>query len=171
MKDHILAALREEFNRWEELLAGMSEEQVTTPHRSSSWSIKDEIAHLWAWQQRSIARVEAALRDQEPAFPAWPAGLDPDSEDNTDRVNAWIYATHRDQPWPQIHQDWREGFLRFLEGAEAIAERDLLDAGRYPWLHGYPLALILIASYDHHHEHLEKLIARLREHGTTQIDG
>ena len=32
MKDHILAALREQFERWEELLANLSEEQVVAPH-------------------------------------------------------------------------------------------------------------------------------------------
>jgi hypothetical protein len=49
MKQHILAALREEFNRWEDLLASMSEEQITAPHLPSHWSIKDVIAHLRAW--------------------------------------------------------------------------------------------------------------------------
>ena len=31
MKDHILTALSEQFNEWEELLTGMSEEQLTIP--------------------------------------------------------------------------------------------------------------------------------------------
>jgi len=30
---------------------------------------------------------------------------------------------------------------------------------------GYSLAFILVASYDHHQEHLEKLLAWLTEHG------
>ncbi len=37
--------------------------------------------------------------------------------------------------------------------------------GRYPWLRGYSLAFILVASYDHHQEHIEKLLAWLGEHG------
>ena len=45
-KEHILTALRDQFNRWEELLASMSEEQITAPHLPSDWSIKDVIAHL-----------------------------------------------------------------------------------------------------------------------------
>jgi hypothetical protein len=31
-KQHILTLLREEFSRWEELLAGLSEEQITAEH-------------------------------------------------------------------------------------------------------------------------------------------
>jgi hypothetical protein len=40
----------------------MSEEYITAPQLSSNMSVKDVIAHLRAWQQRSIARLEAALR-------------------------------------------------------------------------------------------------------------
>jgi len=72
-KQQILAALREEFERWEALLAGLSEAQITAPQLDDGWSIKDVIAHLRAWQQRSIARVEAALSDREPDYPDWPA--------------------------------------------------------------------------------------------------
>jgi hypothetical protein len=169
MKQHILTALREEFNRWEELLASMSEEQITAPHLPSHWSIKDVIAHLRAWQQRSIARLRAAQLDREPEFPQWPTKSDPDSEDNPDEVNAWIYETYREQPWSSVHRDWREGFLQFLELAEPISERDLLDSSRYPWLKGYPLSLILLASYDHHQEHLEKSLVWLDQHRDMKI--
>jgi len=48
MKGHILAALREQFNGWEELLASLSEEQINTPRFDFDWSIKDVMAHLWA---------------------------------------------------------------------------------------------------------------------------
>jgi len=149
MKDHILTALREQFNRREELLASLSAEQITAPHLPSNWSIKDEIAHLMAWQQRSIARLDTALFNREPEFPRWLPNLDPDSEDYPDQTNAWIFETYREQPWSMIHQNWCEGFLRFLESGEGISERDLLDAERYPWLEGYPLAFVILASYDH----------------------
>ena len=114
--------------------------------------------NVWAWQQRTAARVEAARLNREPEFPVWPAALDPEADNTTDDINAWIYETHRDQPWLTIHRQWSEGFLRLLEGAQAITERDLLDSGRYPWLNGQPLAFVLLATYDHHQEHLETLI-------------
>jgi hypothetical protein len=163
MKEHILTALREQFDRWEELLVSLDEEQITTPLMPSDWSTKDVIAHLRAWQQRSIARLEAALFNREPEFPRWLPGLDPDSEGNTDSMNAWIYTTYRELPWLRVYQNWSEGFLRFLELGEGISEKDLLDAGRYSWLKGYPLAYILLASYNHHQEHYEKLLAWLQE--------
>lgn len=165
MKGHILAALREQFERWEDLLASMSDEQITTPHLPSHWTIKDQVAHLWAWQQRSIARLEAALLKREPEFPKWSSESDPDGEGNTDRTNAWIYETYREQPWPAVLENWRAGFQRFLELGGQLPERDLLSGGKYAWLGGHPLAFILLASYGHHQEHLDGSLAWLREHG------
>lgn len=157
MKEHILAALREQFERWEELLGNLSEEQIGAPHFDLDWSIKDVMAHLWAWQQISSARMEAGVLGREPEYPGWIASIGEDWEDSADRVNALIFQNHHDKPWPEIHGNWREGFLRFLELGNEISERDLLDGDRFPWLKGYSLASILIASYDHHQEHREKL--------------
>jgi hypothetical protein len=157
MKGHILAALREQFNSWEELLASLNEEQITAPHFDYDWSIKDVIAHLWAWQQLSIARLVGGLQDQEPEFPKWIVESDENWEENADKVNAVTFERHHAKSWSEIHQNWREGFLRLLKLGESISERNLLDGDRFPWLQGYSLAFILIASYDHHQEHLEKL--------------
>lgn len=169
MKEHILTALREQFERWEALLARLGDAQITVPRFDDNWSIKDVIAHLWAWQQVSIARMESAVRNREPALPAWVAELDGDWESNADQTNASIYATYHEQPWSAVYEQWREGFLQLLALGQPIAEKDLLDGDRYPWLHGYPLACTLLASYDHHQEHLEKLAVWLQEHGNTTV--
>jgi hypothetical protein len=161
MKEHILAALRAQFNRWADLLAGLKDEQIMAPQTFGDWSIKDVVVHLWAWQQRSIARLEAALADKEPVFPQWQPDIDPDAAGSTDQVNAWIYNAYREQPWESVYQNWRGGYLRLLSLAEQISERDLLDTSRYPWLKGFSLALVLLASYDHHQEHLEKLTGEI----------
>lgn len=161
MKDHLLTALREQFAQWEELLAGLDVEQITAPQHSSQWSIKDEMAHLWHWQQRSIAQVEAAVTGQEPLFPQWPAQFDPEAPGEPDQLNRWLYESSLAEPWSTIYPQWRAGFLRFLELAEQISERKLLDAGEYAWMEERPLALSLLATYDHHQEHLEKLQARM----------
>lgn len=157
MKEHILAALQEQFDQWQELLATLSDEQMNTPRFDFNWSIKDVVAHLWAWQQISIARMEAGVLDREPVYPPWIVDNIENWEEDADGVNALTYETNHEKPWSEIHQMWKDGFLRFLELANQLSERDLLDGGRYPWLNGYSLAAILIASYEHHQEHLEKL--------------
>ena len=164
-KNEILRMLREEFARWDDLLAGMSEEYIVTPQLPSGLSIKDVIAHLWACQQRSIARLEAALRGREPDFPDWPPELDPEGE-GVDELNDWIFETCRDKPWADVYRDWKGGFQRLLELGQSLPGADLFDDEKYDWLDGYSLADVLLGSYEHHHdEHLEGLQAWLTGHG------
>ncbi|MBA3943995.1 MAG: ClbS/DfsB family four-helix bundle protein [Herpetosiphonaceae bacterium] len=164
-KQQLLITLKQEFDHWEELLAGMSEAQITDRQLPSNLSIKDVIAHLMAWQQRSIARLEAAQLNREPDFPKWPVAQDPDGEDSPDQTNAWIHETYRDQPWSSVHHAWRTGFLRFLDLGAALPDPDLFSTDKYPWMKGYTLAFILQSSYEHHHiDHLEPLLAWLDQH-------
>jgi hypothetical protein len=166
MKEHILDALREQIERWEAQLANMGDAQIAAPLLPSSWTVKDVLTHLRTWQLRSIARIEAGLRDRLPEFPQWVPGLDPDDEAVTEPVNDWIYRSNRQQPWAEVHQSWRAGYLRLLELAQGLSERDLLDPSRYPWMGGSPLAFVLLGTYDHHQEHLDMLQAWLQDHGS-----
>lgn len=165
-KAQLITMLRDEFNRWEALLDSLTELQIMTPMSPSHWNIKDLMAHLRAWQQRTIARLEAALDDREPVFPQWGEGIDIEDHANIDVVNAWIYEAHRDDAWPVVYHNWRNGFLRVIELAEAIPEKDLLEPGRYAWMwDDEPLAVILQSSYEHHHiEHYEPLLEWLEKH-------
>src|SRR5689334_828371 len=135
-KAHLLTQLRDEYNQWEALLGRLSEAQIIARQLDDGLSIKDVVAHLWTWQQRSIARLEAAHGEHEPLFPEWPFAFDPDDDAARDinALNAWIFAQSRDKTWEQVHGDWRKGFWRFLELCENTPEEDLLVAGKYAWL-------------------------------------
>ena len=158
MKGHILSALREQLAAWKALLAGMSEAQLTQPLSGWDWSVKDNLAHLYAWQQRSIARLEAALNQREPVYPQWLPDLTPDTPGVNQKINAFLYETYRNWTWDEVYQSWCVGYLRLLSLGEVISERELLDSDRYAWLGGYSLADVLIGTYDHHQEHYDKLI-------------
>lgn len=160
-KAQIITALRKVFDRWEELLTGLSEEQITAPNRIDSLSLKDTVAHLTVWQQINVARLEAARQNRGPEYPAWHPEFDPETDEELAKINAWIHETRHQQLWSDVHQEWKERFLRFLELAESIPEKDLLEVGKYPWLREYPLSAVLLSSYEHHDEHLEPLLALL----------
>ncbi len=167
-KNQLIAMLRDEFKSWEDLLAGIREEQITAAPHGSKMSIKDVIGHLRAWQQVSIARVDAALHNREPVMPEWLAGLHPEAESEAinDQYNEWIYEIYRAQTWASVHRVWREGFLRLLELAEQIPEQDLLAVERYPWLKGYALSAVLEGTFGHHQEHLDSLRVELSKQAT-----
>jgi hypothetical protein len=160
-KRELLADLRAEFHSWENVLADKNEAEITARRHAGDWSISDVIGHLRAWQQVSVARLEAALLNIEPDFPAWLEGADPFfAEDHVEDFNARIYAACRDQSWSSLRRDWREGFLRLIESAEAIPEEAMFDAERYVWLKGYALSAVLQGTCEHNREHLESLSAR-----------
>jgi hypothetical protein len=161
-KTRILNLLKEEFTGWEELLANLSEEQIIASDHTSNLPVKDVVAHLRAWQQISIARLEAAQKNEVPTFPNWLGDSDPEAEKEIDQYNARIYEISRKQSWSQVHREWREGFLRFLELGEVIPETELLDENKYPWLKGYPLLAVLEGSYEHHKEHRESTLRQFQ---------
>jgi hypothetical protein len=66
------------------------------------------MAHLWGWQQISIARMEGGVLDREPEFPKWVMDLQGIWEESADQTNAKIY------------QNWKNGFLRFLDLREHL---------------------------------------------------
>ena len=164
-KEKAVSQLKDVFSRWEGLLATLSEPQISAGLLSDGQSIKDNIAHLRAWQALSIERVECALRGSVPTYAGWPKGIDPDAEENRDRINAWIRENHHDWPWAYVRRQWLAGFHRFIDLAQKIPETDLDDKRKYPWLGGYSLLDVLTGSYEHHLvDHLEPAVAWLRKH-------
>ena len=155
-KPTIMEMLHEELWRWEYLLKGLSEETIIGAKLHGGWSIKDLMAHLWAWQQRSIAKLEAALENREPQWPTLP---DPEAPDVIDQTNAYIYETYRDLSWQTVHKNWGDGFHHFMSLGRQISEKDMFDAEKYHWLEGYTLVDVLKGSREHHVERREALIS------------
>lgn len=160
-KQVYLKMLQDEKARWEKYLTGLTEAQIGAPKLDDGWSIKDVVAHLMAWQQVTNARLRAALRDEEPDFGNWPEGLDPESEDDLDAINAWIFAAHHERSWGSIYQDWRSGFQRVLDTARSVPNSVLMELGRFAWLPDTPLIAVLQGTYEHHDEHWDWLMEAL----------
>ncbi len=170
-KQNIVDDLAEIFNRWQVLLASLSEEQIYTQLAPSSWTIKDVVAHLWSWQQASVARMEAAIHDQQPSYPAWWVQRGPDPEEDVDGTNALLYRLSKDKPWKQVYADWQAQFLHYLELTKQIYEEDFFQDGRYVWMGKYAVADSTKGTLDHHKEHYETLTEWLIEHGWMKSKG
>jgi len=158
-KQEMISSLTTVFDSWEAFLAGMTEEEITAQPRPGKWSVSEVITHLRAWQQISIARLEAALLNTSPNLPTWLGGADPFyANDHVDKFNARIQEIHSSESWSTRHRQWREGFLRFLELAEAVPDSIMFESERYSWLAGDPLAAVVEGTCEHHQEHLDGLL-------------
>lgn len=127
-KAQLLDDLRNEQAGWEELLRDIGEEHMTQP-AVADWSIKDIVAHLTGWRQRTVARFQAALRHEPTPAPQWPANLQSDDE-----INAWIYAANKDKPLADVLGESRAVFDQLVATLDAFPEAELQDPARFPWL-------------------------------------
>ena len=158
-ESQIFVDLQQELTRWQMLLDMLSEEQITAVYPPANRSLKDDIAHLWKWQERSVARLEAAAENRIPDYGVWPSGLDPEAED-VDTLNAWIYESNRERPWPAVYSAWHSRYLQVINLGAAVPEAGLLSKVLYPWLDGYSLFDVLAGTLDHHREHYDYLAER-----------
>ena len=76
-KSELLSWLREEQGRWEGLLDRVGEARMEEEGAAGSWSTKELVAHLTAWQRNLVARMSAAQRGEAAPAPPWPAELEP----------------------------------------------------------------------------------------------
>jgi hypothetical protein len=149
-KAQLLKGLRDEQAGWEALLQEIGEEHMTEPGVAGEWSIKDIVAHLTGWRQRTVARFRAALRREPAPPPAWPAHLQTDDE-----INAWIYAANRDRPLADVLRESRDVFGQLVETLDAFPAADLLDPARFPWIEAEAFPLTGAAFFGHFHDEHE----------------
>jgi hypothetical protein len=159
-KKELIAMMKDVFEGWEAELAKHAVDWITTPgHVEKDRSVKDIVAHLTGWQQVSVARLEAALKDKDPHYPRWSPELDVVHETNNDAVNAWIFGAYTAKSWEEVHDEWRDRFHYVLQLSEAIPEEKWFVPGVPAWLGEYKLSAILEGSHEHHQEHLDELKA------------
>ena len=68
-------------------------------------------------------------------------------------------------PGQVVYQNWRNGFLHFLELGEAVPETEMFAFELFPWMAGYSFSQVLIGSFNHHEEHREHLQEWFKAHG------
>lgn len=157
-KEQLISALRQSHDSSEHLLQRLGEDEIARPQFDGGWSIKDVVVHLWAWQQISVARFEAALLEEEPTYPDWLQGTDPFiAEENTGEFNSRVREEYLVDSWDDVHKSWESGFLRLIHLAQRTPEESLFATGQYAWLKGFPLSGVLTGTLEHHQEHLEAI--------------
>lgn len=148
----VLEKVESEKAQWEALLAEVDENRVEEPGVVGDWAFKDVVAHLSAWRQWSLDRLEAASRADSSPSPPWPIALEADDE-----INAWIYETNHDRSANDVLRESRELFDRLRDIVQSFPEGDLSEPMRFEWMDGQSLgSAILDGSYfGHLHEEHE----------------
>lgn len=161
-KAELLDDLRDEQQRWEELLAEVGEARMEQPGVAGHWSVKDIIAHLTGWRRRTVARFQAARRGEPDPPPPWPAHLRTDDE-----INAWIYDLNHHRSLDNVIAESRDVFQQLVAALDAFSEDELAEPSRFPWMEGQPLSAAALFAHFHE-EHEPDLRAWLAQEGPVE---
>ncbi|CAG0949340.1 hypothetical protein PHYC_00102 [Phycisphaerales bacterium] len=95
---------------------------------SAGWSLKDVLAHIADWAQRSSGWCRAGLRGERPQPPApgfkW---------NETPRLNREIFLRRRGHTASRVLRDFRTGHDDLVQLARVIDEADLCEPHRFAW--------------------------------------
>lgn len=158
----------------ETLIRGLGDTQLTTPGVLGAWSVKDILAHLAAWEQLTLERLNAGLGNRP-----LPMRLIKTAED-IQWMNEKVYARNRDRSLIDVQDDFRMAHQRLMEKVEDIDKKILQNPARLEWTNGRPLwELIADNTYLHDAEHqnaIETWLARaakwtIREETPEDIPG
>ena len=157
-KAQLLDELRDEQARFDALLQDIGEERMTQPGVAGEWSIKDVVAHLTFWRRRTVARFQAALRNEPLPAEPWPAefGMEDDIDARDDKINAWNYANTHDRPLADVLRESNEVFEQLVTTVAAFPEADLLNPARFPWIAAEDFPLTGAVFFGHFHDEHER---------------
>jgi hypothetical protein len=150
-----IMALRADQELWRRLAAEVGPERYAEPGPMGEWSFGDMAGHLSGWRERTIDRVLALGRGEPEPTPPW--GVEPEGEDEVDKVNEWIREQHVGRSPEQLVADYDGSYDRLIEALEAVPPD--VQTAVAPWA-GQPLVEVDFTGHLHE-EHLEPVRAWL----------
>lgn len=116
---------------FEQLIRSFTAEQLTTAGVEETWSVKDILHHITAWEQLMCQWLEEAMRDETPQRPSdW---------DEIHALNAQIAERGRSRSLDEVLADFYTSSERVLRVVTAVPEDALFDPNRFAWREGDPL--------------------------------
>lgn len=151
-KSSLLHEMSNGYTALEDILAPLDQAQMTTPGVNGDWSIKDILAHLNAWQDYTVIRLQAAARNEEPAVHG------PADDEETDKMNARFYEENKSRPLDEVLADFRTTYRQIEEGVQALNSEDLFEPKRFTWMKDNALwELVAGNTYEHYQEHIQSI--------------
>jgi hypothetical protein len=153
-KSELLAQIRDEHQKLEALLAGLSPDQMIRPGADGVWSVKDVLAHIATWEGWMREWTASHVRGEAPRVPEqW----------DVDRMNAETYARVKEIPLAEVLAEFRHSYLESLALVESLGEAQLQTEYSTTW----PLGLLWTGvaanmnwHYQEHRKDIQKWLAK-----------
>jgi hypothetical protein len=165
-REQIPAVIDKECDYWTSLIAQAGTERMTGEKVDGDWEMRDLIAHLVIWRNRTMGIIAAqALAQPEPEDP-WPAGFGDD--DDLDAINAWIDRRDTRETRQQLIDAYTDSFAAMRALVERLDDAGFNDSNRVPFLRGSSLAdafgsrLLFGHRHEEHKPAIQAFIAKAR---------
>lgn len=151
-KSDLLDVIHTERARLNSLLEGLTPSQMTEPGVEPSWSIKDILAHIAAWERLAIDRIHAAVSGDPLNFPLIKGDAD------VDKFNANVYEKNAAETLANIVSEFHASHQDFVAQIETLDEEFLVTPLPFDWA-GKLTAQVVISANTHWHyvEHAESI--------------
>jgi hypothetical protein len=157
-KDEILDALEDEREKFLEAIDGLSDDEIQAPGVVGSWSVKDIMIHLSAWEAEMVKLLWQAHSGQKPTTMHF-------SQVDVDAINREWFDAYHDRPLERVFDDFAAVRKQTARRVDGLTDQALEDPQRYDWLGGRPLwEWVAGDSFEHEAEHAAQILKwRARE--------
>lgn len=146
-KQFVLQQLDHQRAAFEELLAQFHPSQMDTIPIQDSWTIKDILAHISAWERELLRWLDMAASGKPPDIPAPGAWTD-----YIERFNTDAYQQDRDRPLATVQGEFQQVYARMRRALAELPENPE-DKLWSVWYGGEPPWRLLATFSEHYQEH------------------
>ena len=153
-KAELLKAIKEERQRLEALLKGLSDADMVKPTKPAEWSVKDILAHVTAWEAYFLGWYNDGLAGKKMDMPDW------SKPGTVDAINRQIFERNRSRDLNDIMKDFSATYRQILKTVESVPEADMFAQSKFAWTGKDTLAdYIFVNTSEHYAEHLAAIEA------------
>jgi hypothetical protein len=163
-RDQLRSIIDDEMQQWDALVAEVGLSSLNTPGFMGDWTFLDVAAHLTAWRQQTINRLNAAAH----GLPEPSSDIDDSTDSKADASNEKIYEREHSRRAVDVLHEAHESYEHLKRAIEALSLDDLADPDRFSWLGGRSLNNCIVdrSLFDHFHiEHEPEIRRKLAEIG------
>ncbi len=154
-RPELLAAAEREFDGLWDTVAVVSPSDREAPGACGSWSVKDILAHLDAWDRMWLRWEQAGVREEPTQMPAegftWA---------QTPALNEQIRADAAGERWDEVCDRLRDSHARIMTVLSGYSDEDLFARKRYRWTGSTSVGSYAVSATSSHYAWASGLIAR-----------
>ena len=136
-------------------IAGLDEETIETAVVAGEWTIRDVLAHIWAWDEEALRTMEHWTGPR-----AWQQGVD-----YGEAWNQRMHAAYKDRTLLDILDGLTTCHRKRMAHFDTLSEEDLRTEAPYPWGGHGSLAKFLFIMAQHDADHYMDIVTFREQQG------